>query len=537
MTIEAAIRAITFMMDDLVWSRTYDFSMLTVVEGMLRRLYPNIGETQGGLFSALRYVVAKAFSVDYPLSIEFPDEIMRSIVDDGIMQMHVQSAAHVERLVAWMERLDELVRGENRPPFRDEEGSLLITGVMGRLNFGKFKCLQHRNAVGTAHDLDAYRHRFPHGWAQRDGVREKKFPAVVRDVLEFNGAAIGFDDDARRAHVMREAAILDEKAARLLDISAALGRQRTELYGRASYRPSSVLVHQMRANPPSIAGPAMDRATQIQLHVLRAATGASPEMVGGAMEEWSGLASERACACRCSLSCHLQSVLGGCNWPEPRLMQPFAHVAKVVDTYVTITRMADMSDYPTPATWSACAVPALREAAATLERLVRMRGFHRRPPGDSDAWERVHRLLAGPGDTVLWDNIPKLAGGKLQRVATRAHALDLLMCALQSPTVPRMTKIRLLAAAQPGAGEWCCLAGRPNVHVHLTDHEFQRGFFARIGHPDPLVTLQTRCVCHEYSWDALPSIPGCNRGLASRPTVSTMEHALGVHWHQCLTNG
>ena len=53
--------------------------------------------------------------------------------------------------------------------------------------------------------------------------------------------------------------------------------------------------------------------------------------------------------------------------------------------------------------------------------------------------------LAGPGKTVLWDNLPKLAGLKLQRVATRAYALELLMRALQSPSVPRLTKIRLYA--------------------------------------------------------------------------------------------
>ena len=51
-----------------------------------------------------------------------------------------------------------------------------------------------------------------------------------------------------------------------------------------------------------------------------------------------------------------------------------------------------------------------------------MRGFHTQPPGDAEAWERVYPLLAGPGKTVLWDNVPKLAGLKLQRVATRAYA-------------------------------------------------------------------------------------------------------------------
>lgn len=45
-----------------------------------------MGETQGGLFSALRFTAAKAISVDEPLGREFPQFILRSIVDDGISQ-------------------------------------------------------------------------------------------------------------------------------------------------------------------------------------------------------------------------------------------------------------------------------------------------------------------------------------------------------------------------------------------------------------------------------------------------------------------
>ena len=256
------------------------------------------------------------------------------------------------------------------------------------------------------------------------------------------------------------------------------------------------------------------------------------------MEEWQGLASARACGCRCSLSAHLQSVLGGANWPEPRLMQPFVHLGKVVDTYPTIRSMADMEWYPHPSEWSMCPVVALREAAATLVTLVSMRGFHTQPPGDAEAWERVYPLLAGPGKTVLWDNVPKLAGLKLQRVATRAYALELLMRALQSPSVPQLTKIRLYACSQPGAGEWCCLAGLPNKHVRMDNHATQRAFFARIGHPDPLLTPDTRCRCAEYSWQAVPSIPGPNVSLKSRPWVSQIEHDMGIHFHQqCLLEG
>lgn len=75
------------MLEDLVYTRTHDLSCITVVEGANRRLYPTMGETQGGLFSALRYVVAKEISVDAPLEVKFGDIIQHSIIDDGIAQL------------------------------------------------------------------------------------------------------------------------------------------------------------------------------------------------------------------------------------------------------------------------------------------------------------------------------------------------------------------------------------------------------------------------------------------------------------------
>jgi hypothetical protein len=139
----------------------------------------------------------------------------------------------------------------------------------------------------------------------------------------------------------------------------------------------------------------------------------------------------------------------------------------------------------------------------------------------------------------MWCNVPKVAGLKLQRVATRAHAFELFIRAVTSPKVSELAKVRLWAAAQPGAGEWCCLAGLPNAHVHLSDHEMQRAVFSRIGHPDPLIMAETRCSCPWYSKDALPNVPGPNYGYTgkSRPYVGEYEHRLGLHWHWCRTNG
>ena len=534
--VKDAVECLMFMAEDLVYTRTHDYANYTVVEGALHRIFPTIGETQGGLFSALRYVVAIALAVNKPLAEEYPEMTMRCIIDDGIVQLEVRSLAHVERLVAWMWRLDALVKGQRQ--LANDVQTDKIPGVAGKLNFDKFKILQHPSAVGTAIDLEMARKRLPYGVVtNEDGTTERKYPSVVRDILEFNGVAIGFCEEARREHVLREVDILEERTARLLDVLPLIGAQRAEIYGRASYRPSSVLVHQMRGSPPSVAMSGMDRATQLQLELFRRITGATREFVGGAMEEWGERASPAACSYRCSLSVHLPSVMGGCNWPEPRIIQAFVHAAKCVDTYPTIASMSDMADYPSPAQWSSSTIPALREAAAAIERLVHMRAFHVKPPGDAKAWERVHRLLAGPGNTVLWANVPKLAGLKFQRVATRAYALELLLRALQNPGVHQLAKIRLLAAAQPGAGEWCCLMGLPNAHVRLSDHELHRTSFARIGHPDPLITSMTRCCCAVYTADTLPTIPGRNTGLKTHPTVSEYEHRLGVHWHHCLNNG
>ena len=402
-----AVAAIEFMIDDLVWTRTGGFSCATVVEGHIKRLYPNVGETQGGLFSALRYVVAKAIGVDRYLAMEFPNHVMRSIVDDGILQCEVRTPEDVRVLVAWMcWRLDVLVTGADRPAYSDAQGEYDITGSLGKLNFSKFKILQHPDACGTGYDMESVRTDLPFEDVSTASGPQRKYPTVVRDVLEFNGAAIGFDVEARKAHVMQEVGNLDERTARLVDVAGVLGRQKTEMYGRISYRASSVLMHQMRAVPPSVAGEAMGQATQQQLRLLRTATGATAEMLGGAMEELNGTASARACACRCSITAHMPTVMGGGNWPEPRLIQPLVHAAAKVDTFPTIATMADMQDYPHPAEWLTCSVPALREAAEVIKSVTAMRGFHVRPPGDAEAWERVHRELIGPANELLWHNLP-----------------------------------------------------------------------------------------------------------------------------------
>ena len=534
-----AIADLEFIKDDLVWTRTILFYCLTVVEGVIRRIMPNIGETQGGLFSALRYVIAKAMAVDRPLSIEFVEFVMRSIVDDGITQVHVRSAADLERIVAWMQRLEALVAGRDRPPYVLANGDELpLVGVMGRLNFGKFKIQQHVDAVGTEYDVASIIERLPYENAVDDaGVPYRKFPTVTRGVIEFNGVAIGFDVAARQQHVLHEVDLLEEKVAALESVTDIIGMHRAEMYGRRSYRATGVLVHQARASPPSVTMPGMERATQVQLRLFRSITKTSSAFVGGAMEEWQGTAMPEACASRCSLSVHLPSIMGGCNWSEARLIAAFVSMAKEVDTYPTIAAMADMTGYPRPEEWSTCNVRALREAAATLERLVEMRAFHIKPPGDASDWEVVHRLLVGEGRSVKWCNVPKLAGRKLQRVATRAYALELLHRALRSPAVSELTKVRLMAAAQPGAGEWCCMMGLPNAHVRMKDHAFSTAMCARIGHPHPDLRMDTRCQCSVYTMANIPSVPGPHLGLAGRPMVSEEEHMLGVHFHQCLRFG
>ena len=140
---------------------------------------------------------------------------------------------------------------------------------------------------------------------------------------------------------------------------------------------------------------------------------------------------------------HLAAVMGGGNWPEPRLVQPFVFAAAKVDSCVTVAAMPDMKGYPHPTTWLTCDVPALREAAATIKRAVAMRGFHIRPPGDAEDWERVHRLLIGPSKEILWANVPKLAGCHFQRVLTRAYAYELLLRALHlRPLLPSAQEMK-----------------------------------------------------------------------------------------------
>ena len=77
-----------------------------------------------------------------------------AIVDDGIMQMDVRSPADVATLERWMRRLDDLVKGVGRPPFRVAPNATpyVVEGCVGKLNFSKFKILQHtvmRSAPAT----------------------------------------------------------------------------------------------------------------------------------------------------------------------------------------------------------------------------------------------------------------------------------------------------------------------------------------------------------------------------------------------------
>ena len=44
-------------------------------------------------------------------------------------------------------------------------------------------------------------------------------------------------------------------------------------------------------------------------------------------------------------------------------------------------------------------------------------------------------------------------------------------------------------------------------------------------------------MCAAYSLEALPRLPGPLLSLDGRPVISEVEHLLGIHWHQCMTNG
>ena len=230
-TVDEAIEDVQYAADDLVYTRTHGFNYISVVEGVIRRLYSAMGETQGGLFSALRFTAAKAISVDEPLGREFPQFILRSIVDDGISQTEVRTRAQADQLTKWMWRLDELVRGHERPAAVVDGVAMPVTGRLGRLNFSKFKILQHSDMRGTEADIEPLCTEMPfEEIADEHGEIRKAYPTVVRHIIEFNGIAVGFDTAARQAHVLHEVQLLEERVAPLLDVAAAIGRQRAEMY-------------------------------------------------------------------------------------------------------------------------------------------------------------------------------------------------------------------------------------------------------------------------------------------------------------------
>ena len=541
--------------DDLVWTRVHGLECISIIEGSVRRWTTWCGVTQGGLFSAHQYALAKAMKVDMVLMQVVENMVARNIMDDQLMQATVESAEQARKVCQWMWALavifgDEVgdLAGLLSAGQVDEEGAMRdaedeqdwshlgLPGAIGKLNFGKFKVLQHPDAIGTEFDMARFIGEMPAQWVDTDGVSVCKRPAVVRDAIEFNGIAIGFDDAALEAHALNEVEITVERANNLNSLIPVIGAQASEIFGRSCFKASSVLLHLMRGVTPSVNARAMERATHVQLALFRNVMGVSSELVCGAMEEWSGRCSKKAAEQRCSLSVHLPASNGpGAGWSECRLIYKLAHCSKCIDTYPAIASMADMRDYPPPHTWETCAVRALREAAATIRELVSISAFHEPPPGDPTQWQYVYDRLVGPGRTILWRNIPLLAGRHFQKVAARAHATELLLRTLDDPSVPTLTKVRLTSACQPGAGAIFSVASLVNEHVLLTTMEMRMATWHLIGHPVPAIIGDTRCVCALYDEHGLPRVPG-PVGKGGR-LLTEREHELGAHWMQCLKQG
>ena len=106
-----------------------------------------------------------------------------------------------------MATIDELVRGHERPAVTVGGVTMPVTGRLGRLNFSKFKILQHpdmRRVLSTEADIEPLCAELPfEEIADEHGEIRKAYPTVVRDIIEFNGIAVGFDTAARQAHVLR----------------------------------------------------------------------------------------------------------------------------------------------------------------------------------------------------------------------------------------------------------------------------------------------------------------------------------------------
>ena len=84
--------------------------------------------------------------------------------------------------------------------------------------------LSHTESTGRVPYHVGHGQQMPFAEEVCDGCTVRRYPTVVRDMLEFNGLAIGFDAAARNKHLMQEVAILEERAARLIDVQTIVGR-------------------------------------------------------------------------------------------------------------------------------------------------------------------------------------------------------------------------------------------------------------------------------------------------------------------------
>ena len=510
----AMVEACDTALRDLVFWRTRDSDMVTVVNGVLRVIRLRGGEVQGGLYSMLRFAVLVAIKViraihtNQRLSTRI---VEKSIADDLACQLDVLTPDDLELLVEWLL----------------EYGRLMTIHKL-RTNFGKFVIMQHADRAGTELDVATILERLP-----RDALPPHHGPRVERLQHLMNGVPIGFCDVARAAGVVKQADVLAERSVILEALIPIAGRQEVELIGRMAYAPRAVMNHAARNVEPAVSLEGMQRAQEAQMRLLRAILCCSVAELPDAQFTVSGVPHSDTLTVE---SVHLPR--SGLGWTNPVETRAIASAARVIDCLPRMRATADLSPLiPPAAEWETCDQPILRAAMATIRSVVGLRSFRHGPTHNREAWKyMVTRLL--PGGAFAPDGIETLAGRHFQRVATAASMQDMYEALIEDDTLPAMSRARLRSCSHFCSGAWQRI-GSIGTHTELSPHIFLHALRRRVGLPCTAITKDTRC-----------TKPGCLHGpsMADPPTyvgvgaeyptwVSLRAFREGVHWDHCIGAG
>ena len=459
--------------------------------------------------------------VGKPLMEKYKDQAQLGIADDMHTQTFPTLPEHIVKLAEWTVDYVRLMK---------------ILNMVN--NVSKFKLMQSEDAIGTILDVAKYLHLFPTG--ERTALFPNgEPPTIVRTATLVNGGAVGPCTKSRTEMTSNQVGLLEEKCKVLDGYTPLIGCQIAEMYLRYTYRTSASLNHQARAIEPTVAAPALQRASEAQTKIFRGIAGVSegdlPDTHG------PGNVGPRADDNYTSESFMLPTDNGGCGYVHPLILSGPAHAGKVVNILGVIRRMKHLQGHiGTPSSWGTSVIKSLREAYGTISEVLTLKSFAQGPPRHKEEWTKftakLRQLDASGDESFDIDEIESVGKCGVQRVLYRAVVQEIFQDIVNDPGVEEHVRIRLRSCAQPGSGAWCTTStirtGR--FGNEMSNVQFRAAFSRRLGCATPMVVNSSRCVCKNYDINEIPEVPGIARnGIPIR----SWFHDRGLHWDYCKHEG